>query len=389
MIRMCMITHDQIEKKNPRADLVRFRSLGETLARNSVDVVFVTLNDKAGYERGHYRNSEVYKIPILSRMKLIQLICFCTFLLPVMFRARRGGRFDIIFVNSILSIPSVVIFRWLSGHGIIQFDLMGILSEERFLRRPKNLWASTAKKMLINMENFLLSRVDFVTTINEKHKQMVTNRITRIVYVIRDAVHEEVLKRASVHKISQPSISKIVLIFIGQLSHFRLDTLMKIMPDLLGEFPDLQLLVVGSGPQSARYIDIMESLGLRDKVVFEGHVSHDKIFDYIEMADIAYSDDWSINGFPMKIFEYMAMGKAVVAESTESIKELLKDNVNALLYENDRQLKEKILTLVKDSGLRKEIGENAKQMMHHHTWEKRVEALNSIYRRYLAQFGTV
>lgn len=322
-------------------------------------------------------------------MKLIQLICFCTFLLPVMLRARRGGRFDIIFANSILSIPSVLIFRWLSGHGIIQFDLMGILSEERFLRRPKNLWVSTAKKILISMENFLLSRVDFVTTINEKHKQMVTDRITRPVYVIRDGVHEEVLKRASVRRISQPSISKIVLIFVGQLGHFRLDTLVKIMPDLLAEFPVLQLQVVGSGPQASRYTDMVESLGLKDKVIFEGHVSHERIFDYIEMADIAYSDDWSINGFPIKIFEYMAMGKPVVAESTESIKELLTDNVNALLYENDSELKEKILTLARGSHLRKEIGENARQMMHEHTWEKRVEELGSIYHHHLAQRGSI
>jgi len=380
MIRMCMIAHDQIEKSNPRADLIRFRSLGETLARRSIDVVFVTLNDKARYEEGYYKSSKIYKIPRVSTIKLIQLICFCAFLLPVMVRARRGRSFDIIFVNSILSIPSVLVFKWLFGLGIIQFDLMGILSEERFPGRPKNFWVRPIKKTLSTIENFLLSRVDFVTTINEKHKKIMTNRIKRPVYVIRDGVHEEVFKRASVRKISQPSISKIVLIFVGQLGHFRLDTLMKIMPDLLVELPDLRLLVVGSGPQSARYINMMGSLGLKDKVIFEGDVPHEKIFDYIEMADIAYSDDWSINGFPMKIFEYMAMGKPVVVESTESIKELLTDNVNALLYENERELKEKILILAKDSELRGEIGERAKEMMRDHTWEKRMEALITIYR---------
>jgi glycosyltransferase involved in cell wall biosynthesis len=389
MIRMCMITHDQIERGNPRADLIRFISLGETLARHSIDVVFVTLNDKAVYERSYYRNSEVYKIPILSRIKLIQLLCFSVFLLPTMFQAKQNGRFDIIFVNSIVSIPSVLIFKWLSAYGIIQFDLMGILSEERFLRRPKNLWVSTAKKILIFMENFLLSRADFVTTINEKHKQMITNRITRPVYVIRDGVHEEVLKRASVHKISQPSISKIVLIFVGQLGHFRLDTLFNIMPDLLSKSPNLELWIVGSGPQSARYIGMVESLGSRERVIFEGYIPHDKIFDYIEMADIAYSEDWSTNGFPMKIFEYMAMGKPIVAQSTESIKELLVDHLSALLYENEKELKEKILALAKNSELRKEIGGNAKQMMHHHTWEKRVEALSSIYAQYIARSATI
>jgi len=383
-MRICMITHDQIERNKPTADLVRFKCLGETLAKQSIDVAFITLNDKARYEEGYYKSSKVYKIPVLSKIKLIQLICFCAFLLPLMFRAKRAGSFDIIFVNSVLSIPSVLIFRWLLGYGFIQFDLMGILSEERFHGKRKTFWVDTAKKILSSVEDFLLSRIDFVTTINEKHKQILMNRITRPVYVIRDAVHEEVLKHASVPPKDQPSTPKIVVIFVGQISDCRLDTLFNIMPGLLAEFPNLELQVLGSGPQTDRYIDMVESLGLSDKVIFQGHLPHEKIFYYIKIADIAYSDVRSVNGFPMKIFEYMAMGKPVVAESTEGIKELLIDHANALLYQNERELKEKVLALAKDGRLRKEIGENAKEMMYDHTWEKRIESLCSIYRQHLA-----
>jgi glycosyltransferase involved in cell wall biosynthesis len=386
MIRMCMIAHDQIERSNPRADLVRFKCLGEALSLHSIDVVFFTLNDKCRYEEGYYKSSKVYKIPALSRIKFIRLICFCAFLLPVMMRGRRSGRFDIIFVNSVLSLPSALIFRWVSGHGFIHFDLMGILSEERFLGRSKNFWVPPAKKMLAAIENFLLSRVDFITTVNEKHKQIMAGRVRRPIHVIRDGVYEEVLKQVSNWEKDQPSNSNILLIFVGQINHSRLDSLLRVMPGILEEAPGLQLQVVGSGPDLARYMEMVKSLGLRDKVIFEGHVPHEKVFDYIKRADIAYSEDWSINGFPMKIFEYMALGKPVVAESTESVKELLTDNVNALLYENERELKEKILILAKDNNLRREIGERTKEMMHAHTWEKRIEALNSIYRWYLPQY---
>jgi glycosyltransferase involved in cell wall biosynthesis len=302
-----------------------------------------------------------------------------------MIRARRSGRFDIIFLNSVLSLPSVLIFKWLSEYGFIHFDLMGILSEERFLGRSKNFWIGVAKKMLSAMENLLLSRVDFVTTINEKHKQILTNRIRRPVHVIRDGVHEEVLKQVPIWEKGQRSVSKILLIFVGQVSHFRLDSLLKVMPDILQEVPDLQLQVVGSGPHLARYMKMVKSLGLRDKVIFEGHVPHEKVFDYIKRADIAYSEDWSINGFPMKIFEYLALGKAIVAEGTESVKEVLIDQVNGLLYTNEAELKEKILTLAKDGLLRKKLGENAKKMMDHHTWEQRVNTLESIYYEYLSR----
>ena len=78
-------------------------------------------------------------------------------------------------------------------------------------------------------------------------------------------------------------------------------------------------------------------------MTFYGHVPHEKIFDYIAKADIAYSDDWSVIGFPMKLFDYMALGKAIVAEGTESVKELVTDRVNGLLYTNESELKEEIL----------------------------------------------
>jgi len=376
-----MITHDQIGRKNPRADLIRFRSLGESLSKASHDIVFVTLNDKGRYEEGYYEGSKAYKIPLLSKIKWIQLICFCVFLLPVLFRAKRRGTFDIIFINSILSIPGVAIFRWLSGYGVIQFDLMGVLSEERFLKKSRTIWTKTAQKTFSFLENLFLSRVDFVTTINERHKQIIRSRVKRPVYVIRDGVHEDI-SRQSFNLGKEKRTEKIPIIFVGQLNHFRLDPLLRVMQELVTELPSIHLQILGSGPQLERYRRMTDHLGLKGNVSFEGYISHEKIFDYIAMADIAYTDDWSINGFPMKIFEYMAVGKPVIAEDTESIRELLIDHVNALLYKNEEELKMKILELARDEDLRKRIGDNGKRMMKDHLWGIRVKALNSIYSKY-------
>jgi glycosyltransferase involved in cell wall biosynthesis len=379
-----MITHDQIGRKNPRADLIRFRSLGESLSKASVEIVFVTLNEKGRYEENDYEGSKAYKIPLLSKIKWIQLIGFCTFLLPVLFKAKRRGAFDIMFINSILSIPSTAIFRWLSGHGVIQFDVMGVLSEERFLKKSKTIWTRTAQKTLSFLEDLFLSWVDFVTTINERHKQIIQSRVKRPVYVIRDGVHEEIIRQPMNLQREKKDTGKIVMIFVGQLNHSRLDPILRAMPELVSECPSIHLQILGSGPQFERYRRMTDHLGLKTHVSFEGYISHEVIFDYLARADIAYSDDWSVNGFPLKIFEYMAVGKPMVVEGTESVKEMLIDHVNALLYKNEEQLKEKILTLVRDEELRRKIGENAKQLVKDHTWEKRAELLRSIYRKYVA-----
>jgi glycosyltransferase involved in cell wall biosynthesis len=279
-------------------------------------------------------------------------------------------------------------FKWMCGNGRIQFDLMGILSEEKFLRLPKNLWTRTTKKIFSSVENILLSRVDFITTINDQHRRILLQRIRRPIYVIRDAVFEAILEQPACVTKDSGNPSKMVIIFVGRVNHFRLDALFGVLPGLADKFPNIQLWVLGSGPHLTRYKEMTNTLGLKERVIFWGHVPYEKVFDYIATADIAYSDDWSINGFPMKLFDYMAMGKAIVAEGTESVKEVLTDRVNGLLYTNEAELKEKILALAGDGASRNKLGETARKAMGQHTWEKRAEALNLIYRKFIPRMGT-
>jgi glycosyltransferase involved in cell wall biosynthesis len=388
MIKICMITHDQLEKQHPKADLIRFKCLGETLAKSSIEVVYVVTNGKARFEEGFYKGSKVYKIPFVTQMRMIQVVCFYLFLFPLLLQIRRHGKFHIIFVNSIFMVPFGLMFKWMSGNCCIQFDLMGILSEEKFLRLQKNLWFRITKKLFSSFENILLSRVDFITTINDQHRQILLKRTSRPVYVIRDGVFESILEQPAYLTKDSGNRSKMIIIFVGQVNHFRLDPLFKVLPELIAELPNFQLLVLGAGSQLARYKEIVKLLGLKEQVTFCGYVPHEKIFDYIASADIAYSDDWSVIGFPMKLYDYMALGKAIVAEGTESIRELLTDRVNGLLYRTDAEMKEQIMTLAKDAALRKSLG-TARRMMDQHTWEKRVEVLGLIYKQFIHRMEMV
>jgi len=236
-------------------------------------------------------------------------------------------------------------------------------------------------------ETLLLSRIDFITTINDRHKEIISTRIRKPVHVVRDGVFEDILKQTLCSRKVPHRASEVTLIFVGQINHNRLDPLFKILPAVVEEFPALQFQVLGQGPQRERYMSMVKASKLEKHVTFLGYVLHEHVFDFIAKADIAYSDDWSTNGFPMKLFDYMAMGKAIVAEGTESIKELLIDQANAFLYADEADLKEKILILAKDEELRKKLGNKAKEIMNHHTWEKRAQELISIYHNYLSQRG--
>lgn len=385
MIGICMLTHDQFEKKNPRADLIRFKNLGKALAKRSIDVIYITSNEKRRYEEGFYEGAKVYKIPSLTNSSLIQPFLFCLFVLPVLFRVKRAHKIDIIFVNSILTVPVAWIMKHLNRHALIQYDLMGILSEEKFIRHSNKFWYEIGKIVFSKIEDILWSRVDFITTINNQLKQLLLKRVNIPIYVVRDGVLEAILKD-SPHQIREfRQDSGIVLIFVGQINHFRLDPLFEVLPSLINDLPGFQLVILGEGPHLSRYKEMARYFKIEKNIRFLGHVSHRKIFDFIAVADIAYSDDWSINGFPMKLFDYMAMGRAIIAEGTESVQELLVEQENALLYTNRAELKEKILKLAKDPILREKIGNAARKIMDQHTWEYRSKELELIYRKFIIQ----
>ena len=66
-------------------------------------------------------------------------------------------------------------------------------------------------------------------------------------------------------------------------------------------------------------------------MVFTGRKAHDEVSGLVGAMDIAVLLNSNAYGSPMKVFEYLAMGKAVVAPSVEPVLEVLRENETGLL----------------------------------------------------------
>ena len=89
-------------------------------------------------------------------------------------------------------------------------------------------------------------------------------------------------------------------------------------------------------------------------------------------------------GSPVKLFEYMAMGKAVVAPSVGPIEDVIKDGENGILFKKSEvgELAKAIKLLVDDEILRSRVGEKARQSVcQNHTWTKNAEKILSYMRK--------
>lgn len=126
---------------------------------------------------------------------------------------------------------------------------------------------------------------------------------------------------------------------------------------------DLHLLIVGDGPAREAVEAQARQAGASERITFTGIVGRDELVSYIAAFDIALQPDVVEYASPLKLFEYLAMGCAVVAPSTENIREILVHGVNALLFEprNQQALRDAVEVLLNEPETRERLGQAAAQ----------------------------
>jgi len=139
--------------------------------------------------------------------------------------------------------------------------------------------------------------------------------------------------------------------------------------DLLAADPVLakaSLLVVGDGPARGDLEAQARTLGVEGRVQVCGVIGRDGLAAYISSFDIALQPEVTAYASPLKLFEYMALGRAIIAPDAPNIREILTHEVDALLFEpnNPDSLSAAIRRLAGDGALRARLGAAAADKIH-------------------------
>ena len=128
-----------------------------------------------------------------------------------------------------------------------------------------------------------------------------------------------------------------VLGFVGGLRPWHgVRALPQVLERLAARYPGIQLVVVGDGPLRAEMMQVLDRHRLSNRVVFTSAIAHEQVPDVIRLFDVALAPyDEAEHAFyfsPLKIFEYMGCGVAVVAAGLGQIVDVVRDGVTGLLY---------------------------------------------------------
>ncbi|WP_404301658.1 glycosyltransferase family 4 protein [Alicycliphilus denitrificans] len=121
------------------------------------------------------------------------------------------------------------------------------------------------------------------------------------------------------------------------------------------------LLVVGDGPVRAELEAQARHLGLAERVTFTGVIHRDRVPAQVAAFDIALQPAVTPYASPLKLMEYLVLGKAVIAPATPNLQEVLCDGVNALLFDETQagSLEDALSRLCSDGALRERLAQGA------------------------------
>ncbi len=184
---------------------------------------------------------------------------------------------------------------------------------------------------------------------------------------------------------------RIVLGFVGSFHYWHgLENLLTMIERNLDRRGQIAYLLVGDGPLKKSVDEVVAHKKLEQFVILPGYVPHQEIPEHVAAMDIVLAPYPKMEFFyfsPLKIFEYMAAGKPVIASRIGQIADIIQSDENGLLYdpENLDELVQKAASLIANKNERRRIGDTARQtMVDHYTWQHNAEMIARIIARVLS-----
>lgn len=143
------------------------------------------------------------------------------------------------------------------------------------------------------------------------------------------------------------------------------------------------LLVVGDGPARPDLEQQAQRLGIENRVTFTGIIGRDDVARYVAAFDVALQPAVVAYASPLKLFEYLALGKAIVAPDQPNIKEILTDEHNAVLFDPKQSggLAQATGRLCADATLRTKVAANARRAIGEQklTWKANAQRVVDLF----------
>lgn len=262
--------------------------------------------------------------------------------------------------------------------------------------RAKERWAQP----LINLvDRVAIGRSAAVVSLTDEFRRLLERlgwRRREDVAVIADAFDDRRLGPGDRHAARrQLGMAKEgpLLVYAGMTFSYRgLDRLLGAFAALRGERAEARLALVGGRPSEiAALREHAAALGLDSAVSFTGQLRQDEVTPYLHAADLLIIPDTvtDVTASPLKLFEYLAAGRAVALPDLPSLMEVLPRDVGYYFRRGDADDMLRALRAALDDPRRPEREVSGRAIVAAHTYASRAGRILALASGVRAKYGSM
>jgi len=280
---------------------------------------------------------------------------------------------------SVLTAVVLKIFGFRTVVDIWDDPLLPVLQESK--RRTKNKYKLLFNKILSIPALRLLKTFDVVIlALSQDFKQILYKygvKEERIFHVT-NGVSIELIKRYQFSTTYKKN--NFTVCYVGHVSWITgCNVLVEAILKLYKKYPDIRLELIGDyNPKEENWLEEKFRLrpDLKNIIKIRGYLPHKEVLDLVTRSSLCvypFPDERQYRYiYPIKVLEYMAMGKAIVASKLKGVEELLVDNRNVLFFKpgSVTSLTRKLEKLYQNKDLRTNLGQNAAKDVVNYEWFK-------------------
>ncbi|MFM5753442.1 glycosyltransferase family 4 protein [Aeromonas veronii] len=280
------------------------------------------------------------------------------------------------------------------------YEVRGLWEVTRISREPE--WkGSEYYEMMVNLEAQAAINADHVFTLTSALKEELISRgvdASKIDLLPNGVDSTRFIPKPRNEKLAEDVgvTNKVVIGFLGSVVQYEGVEYIIEATSILKKrgVKNFSTLIVGDGAVIDQVKDLSSNLCLDDLVIFTGRVPHDHIEDYYSIVDICPLPRKGLPVCemvsPLKPFEAMAMGKAVISSDVAALAEIVQDGVTGLLHQKDNaeDLANKLQMLIEQPELRNKYGTAAREwVVAERDWKVLAQRVDAVYKKLLSHDG--
>lgn len=187
------------------------------------------------------------------------------------------------------------------------------------------------------------------------------------------------------HKINK---NDFIILYVGRLGEEKnVDFLLDNQEYFVKNNKKVKLVIVGDGPDYKKYVDKVKKLNLQENIIFTGKVPYNSIQYYYNLGNVFVTAS-TTETQGLTLIEAMATSIPVICINDESFRNTVIDGLNGFIFDNKKDYRKKMDSVINDKELLKKLGRQAKISTTQYSSKYYAERVLDVYEKTIEENAT-